>query len=703
MKFPLLASTATLVAISAIAAPAFAQDGGDGDPYAIVTTGPVVERDLSNETPIPIDSSEINGGDVILVLGQGLPDTPATPAYSQLEITREQIVSASSGRLEDALANVAGFQQFRRSDSRSSNPSAQGATLRALGGNASSRALVLLDGVPLGDPFFGYIPFSAIAPERLSSIRVTRGGGSGPFGSGALAGTIELESGDAASLGLFSAQALANHREDTELSASIAPELGDGFAVISGRWDRGDGFWTTPESQRVPASSRANFDAWSASGRLVQRVGGVELQLRGMAFEDNRTLRFVGADNSMSGEDISLRLVSRGDWQVDALAYAQWRNFTNVVISSTRFVRVLDQKDTPSEGQGGKIEIRPPVGDDMTLRFGADYRRSKGNLFEDSYSAFSGALRENRFAGGVNSNLGLFLENDIELGALTLTGGVRADHYTIDNGYYRAFDDTGAVIRDDAYPDRSDWEVTWRAGALIEANEAITLRAAAYTGLRLPTLNELYRPFVVFPVTTLANENLVPERLEGFEVGIDIAADPDTRFAITVFDNEVKNAIANVTIDTNLRQRRNLDAIEAMGVEATGSVVRGPFTFSASAALIDAEVRGTGFAAILDGNRPPQVPKFSASATAAYRADNGMTFSATLRHVSDQFESDQESDVLPAATTVDLFAQVPLVEELSLVARVENLLDEVIVTRNQGGSMDYGVPQTFWLGLRYGF
>ncbi|MGZ3255766.1 MAG: TonB-dependent receptor, partial [Croceibacterium sp.] len=128
----------------------------------------------------------------IVVTGQGLPETPATPAYDTQVLSHDDIVSTSSGRLEDALQNVAGFQQFRRSDSRSSNPSAQGITLRALGGNATSRALVLLDGVPMVDPFFGYVPFSAITPERLSSIRVTRGGGSGPFGSGALAGVIEL-------------------------------------------------------------------------------------------------------------------------------------------------------------------------------------------------------------------------------------------------------------------------------------------------------------------------------------------------------------------------------------------------------------------------------------------------------------------------------------------------------------------------------
>ncbi len=670
MKLLLLASTcAALIAI-----PAAAQDAAD------------------------------EGTNTIVVLGEGLGDTLASPgAYSTVDIDRDLIQASGSGRIEDALANVAGFQQFRRSDSRSSNPSAQGATLRALGGNASSRALVLLDGVPMNDPFFGYIPFSAIAPDRLSSIRVTRGGGSGPFGSGALAGTIEMNSAGAQELGLVTGQVLANKREDTEMSASFAPEIGNGFAVVSGRWEQGDGFFTTPPSQRVPATSRANYDAWSVSGRVVQQLGPLEVQLRGLAYEDNRVLRFDGADNSMSGEDVSLRVVSRGPWEVDALAYAQWRNFTNIVISSTRFVPVLDQKDTPAEGQGGKIEVRPPVGENMLLRIGADYRRSEGDLFEDAYSAFSGNLTEERFAGGVNTNLGLFVENDLELGPVTLTGGLRADRYAIKNGYYRSFTGSGAVVRDDSYANRSDWEVTWRAGAMVQANEVVRLRAAAYTGIRLPTLNELYRPFVVFPVVTNANEDLLPEKLEGYEAGIDFDVDKDTQLAVTVFDNKVKDAIANVTIATNLRQRRNLDAIDAFGVEFATAIQRGPWGFNASIALTDAKVAGSGFAASLDGNRPSQVPNFSGSATASYIGDNGMRFAATLRHVSDQFESDQESDVLPAATTVDLFAQVPVAGRLSAVARVENLLDEIIVTRNQGGSMDYGVPQTIWLGLRYGF
>ena len=69
---------------------------------------------------------------VIVVTGSGLEETPAAPAYDTQVIDRDQLVSVPSGRIEDALSAVAGFQQFRRSDSRSANASAQGATLRAL-------------------------------------------------------------------------------------------------------------------------------------------------------------------------------------------------------------------------------------------------------------------------------------------------------------------------------------------------------------------------------------------------------------------------------------------------------------------------------------------------------------------------------------------------------------------------------------------
>ena len=641
---------------------------------------------------------------VIVVLGEGLEDTPSVVAYSSSEIERETIISAPSGRIEDVLSNVAGFQQFRRSDSRSSNPSAQGVTLRALGGNATSRALALLDGVPIADPFFGYVPLSSINPEQLGSIRVTRGGGSGPFGAGALAGTIELQSADAATLGPFDASLLANNRGATEATASLSQELGAGFGVITGRWDRGQGFFTTPDDQRVPASARARFDSWSVGIRGAAPLSDtVELQMRAAAFRDDRTLRFDGADSSSEGLDASLRIVGRGDWEFDALAYMQARNFSNIVISSTRFVRVLDQRNTPSTGLGGKFELRPPVGNDHTLRLGADYRHADGELQEDAYSAFTGALTQRRTAGGVNTNLGLFAENDWSLGALTLTGGLRADRTRISEGFYRALDASGALVTETIASTRSDWAVSWRAGAAFETSDTLTLRAAAYTGMRLPTLNELYRPFVVFPVVTQANAELKNERLEGFEVGFDLMPTEAVSFSLTAFENRVKNAIANVTLQPNLRQRQNLPAIDAQGVEAVMRVRTGSIRLDGSLAFTDATIDGRDASLALDGNRPPQTPRWAASATLGWSPKPDWDIALTLRHVGAQFEDDQEIDRLGSATTLGVFAQVPLKDRFKIMLRGENLSDERIITRNAGGAIDLGTPRTIWAGLRYAF
>ncbi len=646
-------------------------------------------------------AGETEADGTIVVTGQGLRETPATPAYGAVGITREDVTDSASGRVEDVLSSVAGFQQFRRSDSRSSNPSAQGVTLRALGGNATSRALVLLDGVPMAHPFFGYIPLSAIDPARLAAVRVTRGGGAGAFGSGAVAGTIELSSADADTIGAFTGSALVNDRGESELSAIAAPRLGNGFAIAGARWDRGKGFFTTPVDQREPASARAGFDSWSASLRLVAPLTEtIELQATGLVFDDHRTLRFDGADSTSSGQDASIRLVGRGEWEFDALAYVQARNFSNVVVSSARFVRVLDQRDTPSTGIGGKFELRPPVGENNVLRVGADLRISDGKLYEDPYSAFTGARRSNRNAGGRNTNLGLYAEYDHTFGPLVLTAGARADHWRIADGFYREVAPDGTVLVDDVFADRSGWDASFRGGAVWNASDTLALRAAAYSSLRLPTLNELYRPFVVFPVVTQANADLENEKLRGFEAGIDFAPSDAISISITAFDNKLKNAIANVTLEENLRQRRNLDAIHAQGLEFGAALNFGTVSFTGSLALTDSKVEGTGAAAALDGLRPSHVPKVAASGTLAWRPREGWKFATTLRHTGKEFEDDLESFVLPATTVLGAYAEIPLGEMFSLVLRGENLTDETILTRNQAGSMDLGVPRTVWAGVK---
>jgi outer membrane receptor protein involved in Fe transport len=233
----------------------------------------------------------------------------------------------------------------------------------------------------------------------------------------------------------------------------------------------------------------------------------------------------------------------------------------------------------------------------------------------------------------------------------------------------------------------------------------LSLRTAAYSGIRMPTLNELYRPFVVFPVTTQANAALGNEELRGIEAGIDFAPSRAINLSVTAFYNKVKNAIANVTIATNIRQRQNVDAITAKGIELGASLHFGRLSLEGSLALTDAEVEDSTIPAnrsipSIDGKRPAQTPRIAASTTLAWRPKPGWRLSATLRHVGAQYEDDLQVDVLPAATTLDAYAEMPLAGPFSLVLRGENLTDENIITRNQAGSIDLGAPRTLWAGVR---
>ncbi len=646
----------------------------------------------------PVVAQEVPIVPEVIVIGTPLKAPPGTPAYGSVVIDRARLTSDASGRVEDVLLDVAGFQQFRRSDSRSANPSAQGVTLRALGGNATSRALVLLDGVPIADPFFGHVPFNALVTGQLGAIRVTRGGGAGAFGAGAVAGTIELESARRAELPLLAAGADYGSFDSARVEASAAPRLGSGFVAIAGRWERSDGFFTTPAAQRVSASARAAFADWTVGLRAVAPIGGdTEVQARLILYRDDRTLRFQGADSFAEGQDASVRIVHRGRWQLDALAYLQARNFGNRVISATSFRLTLDQRNTPATGIGGKIELRPPVGGNHLLRIGVDARLAEGTLFEDAYSGATGLVTARRMAGGRITTAGVYAEDDWTLGRLALTGGIRLDRWSIADGFFVERAASGATAIDRRFAGRQGTELTGRAGLLWRASPRISIRAAGYTGFRVPTLNELYRPFVVFPVTTQANDALDLERLRGGEIGIDLAPARGIAIGVTGFYNRLEGAIGNVTLAPNLRQRQNLGAITARGIELTASARRDAWSLTASYAFSDARVSQPG---PLDGLRPAQSPPHSASVTIAWAPTRGPTLSATVRHVGQQFEDDLELDALPPATTVDAVLRLPLGPQLELNLRAENAFDARVVTRNAGGSIDLGTPRTLWIGAR---
>jgi len=659
----------------------------------------------------------------IVVTGQGLAATAGDSAYDVITIDRDRLNNTASGRLEDVLRDVAGFQEYRRSDARSAHPTSQGATMRGLGGNASSRALVVLDGVPQVDPFGGWVTFTAFDPSRLGQVRVTRGGGSGIYGPGAIAGTIELDSAGPDQLPPISASVLYGSRNSVDADAALASKLGTGFATLSASYARGDGFIPITASQRGPADKASPYRQGSIDGRAVFPVApDVELQANMLLLRDERNRGLDGTDNTSTGADASLRLVGHGRWGFEALSYLQLRKFTSGFASAnadrTAANETLDQFNVPATGIGGRFELRPPIGHGIELRIGVDGRRTSGATNE-YYTYVAGAPTRVREAGGTTATTGAFADLSVPVGdALILTGGGRIDRWWIDNGSLRERTiSDGSYLTNTDYPDRKGTESTARGGIVWKVVPGVRLRGAAYLGWRMPTLNELYRPFRAGTDATAANPALKPERLKGVDGGIDWQPLPNVRLAATVFHNILDDAIGNITLGQGpgtfpgvgfvaaggvFRQRGNIDAIRSNGVELEGNVTDGRWHLSASYSFVDARVRGSGLAESLDGLRPAQTPRHQVSTTLGWEEPSGLAASATFRYVASQYEDDQNSRTLTGAATLDLTAAVPVSPRLRIVARAENVTNtRVEATLAANGIIERASPRTLWIGVRY--
>lgn len=662
----------------------------------------------------------------VVVTGRGLDEAPGDRAFDVVTIGRDRLDANASDRLESVLADVAGLQQFRRSDSRSANPTSQGISLRGIGGNASSRALLVLDGVPQADPFGGWVPFPAYATGRLGQVRVTRGGGSGFWGPGALAGTVELDSAAPDALAPLAGSVSYGSRDAVDAQGSAALVRTGGFATIAGSYQRGDGFAPTVAEDRGPVDRAAPYEQASGAVRGVVDLGHrTELQANLSAFTDRRDRGTDFTANRSEGADASVRLVGRGRWAWSALAYLQTRSFASgfasINAARTTVSPTLNQYGTPATGSGARIEVEPPLGDKVTLRLGADLRDVTGRT-QELYSYVAGSPTRRRVAGGGTTNAGVFADGAVQAGDITLTLGGRVDRWSIGDGFLSERPlGAGAALTDTRFADRDGTEATGRAGLAWRPVRWATVRGSAYRGWRLPTLNELYRPFRVGADAVAPNANLSPERLWGYEAGVTLAPVARVSLAATVFDNRLDNAIANVTAGRGpgtfpivgvvaaggvYRVRRNLDAIRSRGVEVDASWRAGPVGVLASWSHVDPRVEASGSAAPLDGLRPAQTPLDQLSATLDWRpviaGRSGWAASATLRHVARQFDDDANTNVLAPATTLDGYLALPVTRALAIELRAENLFDERVEAGISGaGIVERATPRTLWVGLRY--
>jgi vitamin B12 transporter len=637
-----------------------------------------------------------------IIVTARLPDPSLERSYAARVLTQADLTTTPAGRLDDALQIEPGFQTFRRTASRTANPTTQGVTLRALGGNAASRVTVTLDGVPQEDPFAGWIPFSAISTRDLASVRLVRGGGSVIAGPGALAGSLSLTSLTPISSGgdfITSIGSFGTSTIDTRLNL-----VGERwYASISGSAFDSAGYPLIVASQRGPADVPAASHARTVrlrTGFALSDTASVTANLG--YFDENKLGGFAIAPNSNSGTEASLRYVKedgQAAWSVNAVAWWKQRDFRAAAAAATsdrtRATPTLDQFNVPGDGWGGRLEVRSPAVGAVTARLGAEVRFAAGETNE-LFRYVSGSFTRLRKAGGNSRIIGGFAEVAWALSSdILLSAGARADIWQLTNGRRTELDRaSGTIILAQNFANRRQSLGTARAALLWNVTPAVTVRSAGYLGWRPPTLNELYRPFRVGNDVTEANADLRPERLAGLDIGVDYAPLESSKIELTLFANRVHNAIANITLANgpgtfpsagfiplggSYRQRRNLADINSLGIEARATT-RLPYGLKTDigysytrARIITVASENAAINIALQNKNLAQSPQHQATFRLAWE-DKSDRFGLSLfaKYTSAAFEDDLNTRTLAAYVTFDMSARWRIAQRAEIIFNLEN-------------------------------
>lgn len=649
--------------------------------------------------------------ETVVVEAARLPPSPADKAFSIVTIDGEAIATAP--RLDEALTATPGVQLFRRTSSQAANPTTQGISVRSIAGSGASRALVLLDGVPQNDPFGGWVLWTGLPTIAVEQAQVVRGAGAGPYGAGALTGTIQLSERTRAPRG---GEYEVYGGERGLAGAAAAGAVGDLFVAVAG--ERSDG-WIPLGDGRGAADAELYYRGLGGALRWTPRLGGRDLAVRLSGYQEKRGAGLVGADSRATGATLSATLVEQPDadgagWRLQG--WVKRSDFENrsaaVAAGRNSTTPASEQYATPAMGYGLNAALRRD-GDDGGWEVGADARLFDGETRE-KFRYMAGAFTRQRTAGGTQSVVGAYGETYRNLGDWLLTGGVRIDRWATFDGHRTERDAaTGAVILDNRPGDRDGWLPTGRLGARYGLSDQAYLRAAAYAGFRPATLNELYRPFRVGNDVTEANAGLEPEMLYGLEVGF--GGEGDLRWDVTLFANRLDGAVTNVTIGAGpgtfpiagfipaggvLRQRQNAGQVDAYGLEAEVERRWRTLSLRLAGAYAKAEVDGGADAPQLTGLRPAQTPRFTAAGEAGWRPADAVSLRAVVRYEGDRFDDDLNTRKLSAATEVDLRADWSVSRAVTLYAAADNLFDAKIETAQTGDGLEsYDQPRTLRVGL----
>jgi iron complex outermembrane recepter protein len=599
----------------------------------------------------------------------------------KIVLRKDALESNPSLTPDGAMRFIPAFSLFRRTGSRTANPTTQGVSLRGVGASGAGRALVLFDGIPLNDPFGGWVYWNRIPAGTLRSIDVFRGGTSDVFGADALSGAIHFQRLELSSN--YTALDAVAGNQNTSLASFVHDEdLGGDFLIRgAGQYFHSDGDFLVETQNRGVVDTRAGSEHASAEILLQKTLSAGRLFLTNSYYSESRENGTVLQTNETSLWQISaggeLFDVSKGEMWFRIYGGGQNYDQTFSAISTDRGSEVLVRNQhVPSQHIGLTFRWNRTFGNSHTVYSGIAFRDVEGETEEDIIST-GGAI----FQGGRERTSGWFLQDRIRLGErVALTLGSRFDFWQKRDGHSRSLDSSGAG-QVETFANTSEWQ--WNPRVVFEwrLSPSVEFVSTAYRSFRPPTLNELYRAFRVGNVLTLANEELSPERLIGAESGVQYRQGT-ANLRLNFFWNRIEDPVTNFTLETSpdliVRQRANLGSTVSKGLEMEGEMDSSAGEIGVAYQFVDSEFVEAADP-LIAGNALPQVPRHAGSIFYGISLPSEIGLQFRARAASRSYDDDRNELVLPGYWTADLFVSKNLSRRFKLVLGVENLLNQRIV------------------------
>ncbi|MBT8523652.1 TonB-dependent receptor [Polynucleobacter paneuropaeus] len=660
-------------------------------------------------------------------------------------LTKEVLESSPDQTIDQVLKNVPGVflndVPYYQKD-----PTGQSINVRGLG---YGRTLVLIDGLPANDAFYGTVQWSLVPMSSIDSVEFVRGGVSSLYGNYGMGGVININTRTpmnsqqevSASYGTFNT---SNVSASKDLIASDALQLR--FSA--------DSFNTDGYQNYASISPGSPSNIKNGMGTGTSSSSNVRLQSYFKPTQDTKGFFRVSyssmsdlsnnysiAPNLVQTTDIAGGTTTKlaEDKKVQVNVFFQDTNFfkqtANNLTASPYKPYINANYTDPYTTLGGSAQYTHDLkmaGVDQYI-VGIDARNiSASNQTNNLSSTGSGAVSSVNYAQGQQNFYGLLGQVKSSMASIPLeaTLGARVDNWNSQTPtYYNAT--AGSTPTYQTIANQSKTQLSPSLGLMYKATQDLDFRTAAYQAFHAPSMNNTLRSYGnSVSGYSLANPNLTPETMTGYEVGSDYRWRGG--FAqLTAFSNYIQNAIASYKITnansayasslcsaagisgcaagssgyTNVSYYTNQQNLLSRGLELQYQheinphwMLDGGYSYTRTILTWTATTDPTG-------TQVGGVPMSIANAGVTYYPVPQASLTTTVRYVGNSWMSTGSLPV-PAYAIVGLKANYQVTPQATVFASIVNLFNRQYVTFNiasQASSYQAGMPQAINVGARITF